>query len=258
MRRLALPLQFLTALAVPGMLAVSLEADAAPPIRTANSRLTQLEPLPTPLPPAPVPGNAVAPAPGPTPLGGGLAPIVPVAPQANAQVPSPQVPSPDGNGPMYYQPFGTMRDRTPPPKQYLGDPNGQGTYHTPTDAPTPTAQPVPPLETHAPDGITDRFGIAPPPGTLGRTYYRRTKPIEDKKHPRVSIVQVYLSENYDVSSPGMKAKWTGKYWELESDPLLPGLPHIVEIAAEWGPEGARQREVRTIRLIMGRVMDVEF
>ncbi len=253
MRRLALPLQFLSGLAVPGILALSLEATAAPPIRTANSRLTQLEPLPTPLPPAPVPGNGIGTIPSPTPLGGGLVPVAPQVPQPNTQVPSP-----DAGGPMYSQPFGTMRDRTPPPKQYMGDPNGQGSYHTPTDAPTPTVQPVPQLETHAPDGITDRFGIAPPPGSLGRTYYRRTKPIDEKKHPRVGIVQVHLSENYDISSPGMKAKWTGKYWELESDPLLPGLPHIVEVAAEWGPEGARQREVRTIRLIMGRIIDVEF
>lgn len=255
MPRLPITLFVLTGLALPGLLAFSVDVTAAPPIRTADSRLTQLDPLPSPvpaIPPAPVPGNGPDPGLSPTPLGA-FTPI-PAAPMPN----SPPVPSPDPTGPMYSRPWGTMRDTTPPPKQYLGDPSGDGSYHSPTEAPTPSGRPIPPLETHAPSGITDRFGIAPPPGTLGRTYYRRTSLIDEKKHPRVGIVQVHLSENYDISAKGLKSKWTGKIWELESDPLLPGLPNIIEVVAEWGPEGARQREVRTIRLIMGRVVDVEF
>ena len=168
------------------------------------------------------------------------------------------VPSPDAGGAMYSQPWGTMRDRTPPPKKYLGDPNGQGSFHTPTEALPPSGQPLPAFDSRAPTGETDRFGIGPPPGTLGRTYYRRTKLVDEKKHPRVGVVEVHLSENYDVSAFGLKSKWTGKVWELESEPLLPGLPHIFEVVAEWGPEGVRQREVRTIRLVMGRVVDLEF
>lgn len=159
---------------------------------------------------------------------------------------------------MYNQPFGTMRDRTPPPKEYLGDPDGNGSYYSATDAPTPSGQPLPALDPNAPLAATDRFGVAPPPGTLGHTYHRRSRLLEDKKHPRVGVVEVHLSENYDVSAKGLKSKWTGKVWELESDPLLPGVPHIFEIKAEWGPEGARKKEVRTIRLIMGRAVDLEF
>lgn len=160
---------------------------------------------------------------------------------------------------MYSQPFGTMRERPPPPgKQYLGDPDGSGSFYTPTDAPTPLGQPLPALDPNAPMAATDRFGVAPPPGTLGHTYHRRSRELDEKKHPRVGVVVVYLSENYDVSGKGLKSKWTGKVWELESDPLLPGIPHVVEIKAEWGPEGARQKEVRTIRLIMGRAVDLEF
>jgi hypothetical protein len=159
---------------------------------------------------------------------------------------------------MYNQPLGTMRERPPTPKVYLGDPDGSGSYFTPTDAPTPSGQPLPALDPNAPMAATDRFGVAPPPGTLGHTYHRRSKVNDDKKHPRVGIVEVHLSENYDVSAKGLKSKWTGKVWELESDPLLPGVPHIFEVVAEWGPEGNRRKEVRTIRLIMGRAVDLEF
>lgn len=159
---------------------------------------------------------------------------------------------------MYRQPLGTMREPTPISKEYLGDPDGNGAYHTPTNAPTPSGQPLPALDPNAPLAATDRFGVEPPPGTLGHTYHRRSRMLDDKKHPRVGVVEVHLSENYDVSAKGMKSKWTGKIWELESDPLLPGIAHIFEVKAEWGPEGARKKEVRTVRLIMGRAVDLEF
>jgi|GEM_PF-2049814 len=103
---------------------------------------------------------------------------------------------------------------------------------------------------------TDRFGFAPPPGTLGQTYKRRSRLIEDSKHPRVGVVEVHLPEDVDVSAQGLKIKWTGKVWRLESDPLLPGIPHIYEVKASWG-EGS-QPQVRTVRLIMGRIVDLEF
>ncbi len=247
MRRLAIH-QLLATLAVPGLL-LTLVLDVAagpPPIRTANSRQVTPTPLNVPLPPAPDP--SVLPSPG-----GTLMPAVPPAP-----FPSPPVPSPEPGGLMYSQPMGTMRERVPPPRVYLGDPNGEGSYHSPTDALPPSGQPLPALDPNAPLAATDRFGVAPPAGTLGHTYHRRSRLLDDKKHPRVGVVEVHLSENYDVSAKGMKSKWTGKVWELESDPLLPGVPHIFEIKAEWGPEGSRKKEVRTVRLVMGRAVDLEF
>ena len=103
---------------------------------------------------------------------------------------------------------------------------------------------------------SDRFGYAPPPGTLGQTYKRKSRRLEETKHPRVGVVEVRLPENVDVSATGLKSKWTGKVWRLESDPLLPGIPHIYEIKASWG-EGT-DPQVRTVRLIMGRIVDLDF
>lgn len=116
---------------------------------------------------------------------------------------------------------------------------------------------VPPtkLAPNASEG-TDRFGIAPPPGTIGLTYKRRTRVIDDSKHPRVGIVEVQLPEEVDVTAVGLKSKWNGKVWRLESEPLLPGVPHIYEVKAQWY-EGT-EPQVRTVRLIMGRIVDLEF
>ncbi len=105
-------------------------------------------------------------------------------------------------------------------------------------------------------GATDRFGFAPPPGTLGQTYKRRSRRLEEAKHPRVGVVEVRLPENVDVTATGLKSKWTGKLWRLESDPLVPGIPHIYEIKASWG--AGADPQVRTVRLIMGRIVDLDF
>ena len=121
--------------------------------------------------------------------------------------------------------------------------NGSTIFGSPTEMPIWNSGP-------------ERFGFAPPPGTLGQTYKRRSRPIEETKHPRVGVVEVHLPESVDVSAKGLKTKWTGKLWRLESDPLLPGIPHIFEINASWGEGGEPQ--VRTIRLIMGRIVDLDF
>jgi hypothetical protein len=118
------------------------------------------------------------------------------------------------------------------------------------------ANPGNPVDTPPAYGNVDRFGYGPPPGTLGQTYKRRTRLIDDAKHPRIGIVEVNLPEHVDVTAKGLKTKWDGKVWRLESDPLIPGVPHIYEVKASWG-EGT-EPQVRTVRLIMGRIVDVEF
>ncbi|HUQ72173.1 MAG TPA: hypothetical protein VM165_21785 [Planctomycetaceae bacterium] len=138
----------------------------------------------------------------------------------------------------------------------------------PMTAPAPPAMmsptPIAPGMSSEPIGTaipgTNRFGMAPPPGTLGKTYQRRTTLLPDEKHPRIGIVDVHVPENVDVTARGLKSKWTGQVWQLESEaPLLPGVPHIYAIKAEKTlPNGEKQVDVRWVRLIMGRVVDLEF
>ena len=260
------------------------------PVRVAQVPL-DLNSTPVPIAPAPDPlGSAPAnplPAPGwaPTPLGS--APTNPVpAPDPGAAGTS--GPSPVVTAPM---PLGTKPNLSPADRPPLGffygeqdrledlkNPNRrripwpavpyQGMVNPPTLLPQNPGgvvlTPVPEsaegpgeveVPTSQPTGA-DRFGFVPPPGTLGQTYRRRSRVIEDTKHPRVGAVEVRLPEDVDVTGTGLKVKWTGKVWRLESEPLLPGVPHIYEIKAYWG-EGT-EPQIRTVRLIMGRIVDLEF
>ena len=272
---------------------VSSSAFGAGGVSGKSMRLTQapmnLTPVPMPYGPAPGPGG-LTPVPA-APMLNGTAPL-----QLNPNV-MPQPGAPNGpsviNAPANFgsQPALVPVDRPPmgllygeqemldgkkaEMKRLQGSP--QGSYPAPPSAP-PVNYGVPNGIMHAPndvygDGfgsmhsaaplesiphysVGDRMGDAPPPGTLGQTYKRRSRLLEEMKHPRVGAVEVHLPENVDVTSRGLKSKWNGKVWRLESDPLLPGIPHIYEIKASWG-EGT-EPQVRTIRLIMGRIVDLDF
>ncbi|WP_040592571.1 hypothetical protein [Schlesneria paludicola] len=215
----------------------------------------------TPTPGAPTPIDAAAPTPSLAPT-----PIVPVP----ATTPSPPA---TGSGvttaPM---PLGTQPELAPTNRPPMGLHYGEqeyldNLYKQDTRPLSPYSGGAAPGVNGVPlhgdgtpitsvPGVVDRFGIAPPPGTLGQTYKRRSRLLEDTKHPRVGVVEVYLPENVDVTAKGLKSKWTGKVWRLESDSLIPGIPHIYEIRASWG-EGT-EPQVRTVRLIMGRIVDLEF
>lgn len=224
------------------------------PIRSAITRTTQLDlnasPVPVPLSPTPTPAEPIPDLP---PSAGSPLPPQPIPDQPipNQPVPNNQPSPPPSGGAMYRGPLGAdfQRDNLPK-KVYLGDEHGPGSKPL-LNGPGVVGNP-------GTMGVTDPYGIAPPRGTLGQTYQRRSRQIDDEKHPRMAAVDVHLSENYDVSAKGLKAKWTGKEWHLSIDTLLPGIPHIYEVKVEWGPEGAKQQEIRTIRLIMNRVVDLEF
>ena len=54
-------------------------------------------------------------------------------------------------------------------------------------------------------------------------------------------------------------KWTGDVWRLESEhALVPGVPHIYAVKAEWDTPAGKTTQVRWVRLIMGREADLEF
>jgi hypothetical protein len=107
----------------------------------------------------------------------------------------------------------------------------------------------------------NRFGVMPPPGTLGRTYQQRSTLNDQLDHPRTGHVDVFLPEDVDVTARGMKSKWLGDRWRLQTtEPLVPGVPHIYAIKAERrSPSGhVTSTDVRWVRLIMGRVVDLRF
>jgi hypothetical protein len=109
----------------------------------------------------------------------------------------------------------------------------------------------------------------PPPGTLGQTYQIKSRPVPVKMHPRAAIVDVKVKDAKSVRVHDMNVYRTQDYldgfqdhenasmWHFTSEPLIPGLQHVYRIEARFdGPNGERLEE-RYVRLIMGRVIEVE-
>lgn len=174
-------------------------------------------------------------------------------PMPMGPVPSYQsYPSPGAAGPSFADPTPLVPQDVGP--IYSSPAQPQPAYQVPVrDDREPVYVPGPP------NGGVSRDGISPPPGTLGQTYARRSRLLPDEKHPRVGMVDVYLPEDADVTARGLKPKWTGKVWRLESDgPLVPGMPHIYAVQAVMNRDGQKVTEVRWVRLIMGRIVDLDF
>jgi hypothetical protein len=109
-----------------------------------------------------------------------------------------------------------------------------------------------------------------PPGTLGQTYTRPSAPVPAVKHPRAGLI--------DVRAPGatsVSVQWTHPYrltdeldgfvdakdkdvFHFEEKQMLPGVPYVVRIEARFGTEENPRYEERYARLIMGRIVSIDF
>ncbi|QDU38855.1 hypothetical protein Mal4_31870 [Maioricimonas rarisocia] len=112
--------------------------------------------------------------------------------------------------------------------------------------------------------------VAPPPGTLGRTYRLRSRPVPVEKHPRVAMIDVHVENAVDVTVrgtndyrvedtlDGFQDDDDPSLWRFESKPLVPGLPHIYEVEVEYAtPEGTTTSKQLYVRLIMGRIVELK-
>ena len=136
--------------------------------------------------------------------------------------------------------------------------------------------------------------VAPPPGTLGRTYIKTSRRVPWDKHPRTAMVEIEVDETVLSSVPQdlqlkISVQDVNEYlgplngfrgddgkWHFESEPLLPGVPHIhrcnfevvrltTKVERLYGQRIETQSEekirdlgTRTIRLISGRIVDLKF
>ena len=109
-----------------------------------------------------------------------------------------------------------------------------------------------------------------PPGTLGQTYVRPSAPVPAVKHPRAGMIDVRAAGATSVS-----VQWTHPYrltdeldgfvdakdkdvFHFEEKQMLPGVPYIVRIEARFGTEDEPRYEERYARLIMGRIVSIDF
>ncbi|WP_145365826.1 hypothetical protein [Stratiformator vulcanicus] len=114
------------------------------------------------------------------------------------------------------------------------------------------------VESHGHFGSSNRAmvrqPIAPPPGTLGRSYFQKTEAIPADEHPRMAILEVKVPSQYVPDpAPGVSTRVTledprGRLpaleekdiyydemrdaWVFETDPLWPGVPQIYRMRIE--------------------------
>jgi len=92
------------------------------------------------------------------------------------------------------------------------------------------------------------------------TYKQPSRPIPEDRHRRVGMLDVKVASNINVTVQGMTG-FLGEdgIWHFESPrPLLPGVPHIYRAQAHSERDGKRYAEIRTVRLIPGRIVDLSF
>lgn len=133
--------------------------------------------------------------------------------------------------------------------------------YMPAPMPMMAAEPMPmanlPLATEA---------VAPPPGTLGRTYTLPTRLLPAEKHPRVGMLDLRVSAEDVIMSDtnefreeddvkGFQDEQDPSLWHFETKPLTPGLPHVYKIEVINGgvPTGAQY-----VRLIPGRILQLTY
>ena len=107
----------------------------------------------------------------------------------------------------------------------------------------------------------DLVMVLPPPGTLGYTYRRYSAPIPCHMHPRIGMLDVTGAPlDAFLSVEGMKGYHVGcGVWRFESVlPLFPGTPHIYRVVSKRSCDGRYVAEVRTLRLIPGRIVSLDF
>lgn len=160
-------------------------------------------------------------------------------------------------------PVGCGCSRPIHPSCGYGGAGGIANFHFPGFIPA-AAAPVPVIP-YAPVAIEHFHGpglpdIAPPPGTLGRTYHRPTREIPEEKHPRVAMLEVAAPLDTRVTVDGMEGFFgTDNRWHFETKPLIPGLPNIYTVvAASPAPTGEPVKSAKKVRLIPGRIVELDF
>ena len=108
--------------------------------------------------------------------------------------------------------------------------------------------------------------VGPPPGTLTITYRQPSRPVPRDKHPRTGMLDVWnVPAGIKVTVENLNG-YRGKdgVWHFETGrPLVPGIPHIYRV--HIGPQPVRTYatrfatgDMRTVRLIRGRIVDLRY
>lgn len=155
----------------------------------------------------------------------------------------------------------------PPPSTWDQSPQYQPTPvridPSPQPATPPGGQP-PSLASPAPARVAKPgWVVVPPPGTLGQTYQRQSWPIPKNEHPRTAIIQVTAPGFTQMEVDGLAdmegfQRPDGAWIFKSKQALTPGVPHIYYVKAGYKNNENNTWDVRTVRLIPGRVVTLEY
>jgi hypothetical protein len=148
------------------------------------------------------------------------------------------------------------------------------TYSSTPLSPIPESMPMmesgpwesPPPSTPAPQPqkiMKPAYAVLPPPGTLGQTYQRQSWPIPKDEHPRTAIIEVTAAGFTEMRVDGLAdmegfQRPDGAWVFKSKQPLTPGVAHIYYVKAGYKNSPNEKWDVRTVRLIPGRVVTLEY
>lgn len=142
--------------------------------------------------------------------------------------------------PMFSAPVQPMMPAAPYPQPMMGP------------APHPAMRPYAPARPAA---------VPPPPGTLGYTYKRFTRPVPVDKHPRIAMIEIFgVPEGVKLTMHGTDGWVDSKgVWHMETEkPPVPGLSLVRKVLV-WNEDGTLNHDlVRTVRLIPGRIVELDY
>lgn len=99
-----------------------------------------------------------------------------------------------------------------------------------------------------------------PPGTLGRTYCLCSRPLPEDEHPRNAGLEIQNADGCEIVVEKMEGfrDADGLWYFVTEKPWLPTQPAIVKVVISRTAGGSMVRDVRTVRLIPGRILTVQF
>lgn len=107
------------------------------------------------------------------------------------------------------------------------------------------------------------YSVLPPPGTLSKTYQRPSWPVPNDEHPRTAIFEVTASGFTELRMEGLVdmegfQRPDGTWVFKSKQALTPGIAHIYRVKAGYKNSNNTHWDVRTVRLIPGRVVTLDY
>ncbi len=139
--------------------------------------------------------------------------------------------------------------------------SGDAVVHAPAIMSGPVMQGGPVIAGSNMIASASPIAFAPPPGTVGRTYFRISHPIPEDEHPRSAMLAVRDQQAVQYLRVQQMGGFRMKngIWLFETNrPLFPGQDTIMRVEARHESADVQPYKVKFVRLIPGRIVYLDF